>query len=79
LEKVERTNCSTLKLYNGLNLAPDSFPHYLADRSNVEGTKLMKKFRLGYLWLMTNVAKVCVPSPRDECECCGYGIQEDVN
>ena len=70
---------STLTLYCELDLQQDAIPQYLSDRYNLEGTRLLTKCRMGYLWLMKAVAKTVrhgVVSP--QCRLCNYNLVEDV-
>ena len=62
---------STLRVYHRLGQSfDDGMPLYLDDRSNVLGTRLLSKCRLGILLLMARVAKMLKWPPRGASVCC---------
>ena len=62
---------SSLAVYRSLDHSyVDGTPQYLDDRSNLPGTRLLCKFRLGYAWLMKNIGRyVCYVSRKLWIEC----------
>ena len=54
-------------------------PVYLDDRSNLVGTRLLTKCRLGYVMLMDNVGRMLNwPAARCVCVMCDDGAAEDM-
>jgi len=55
----------------------DGMPRYLDDRSNLPGTRLLTKCRLGYLMLMQTVGKMLNwPLAGGSCVMCGTGLED---
>ena len=78
-EDVEMQSKSSLQLYATLGLRPAQIPQYVDDRSNIEGTRLLSKCRLGYLRLLDSVARdMAWPSLRARCLLCRSGTEENV-
>ena len=70
---------SSLLQYAQFNLKPERMPVYLDDRSNIEGTRLLTKCRLGHLRLFDSIARdMGWPSVRAQCLLCRYGSIETV-
>ena len=87
LEALERaefdekaSGSSSLRRYRDLELAPSSsVPQYLADRSNILGTRLLTQCRLGCLQTMHVIARFMRwPAHRGHCMLCSVGVPEDV-
>ena len=74
------TGSSPLRRYRDLELAPfSSVPQYLADRSNILGTRLLTECRLGCLQTMSTLAIIMRwPAHRGHCMLCSSGVPEDV-
>jgi hypothetical protein len=78
-EAAELSARSSLRLYSELELKQTAIPQYLSDRSNVVGTRLLTKCRMGYLYLMDRVAKAASAEEVSPCcPLCHYGVVEDV-
>ena len=79
-EVSQRVERSSLRTFSELGCSyADGIPLYLDDRSNLCGTRLMTKCRLGCLQLMTRVAKqLRWPSCGGRCLLCGTGALESI-
>ena len=61
----------SLRLYRGLRQRPElGVACYLDDRTNILGTRLMSRLRLGTLWVMTRIASVAKFYVSDLCPLC---------